>query len=80
MVWWQRTVRTEGGNKRPDVTAETTPNTLIGAPQAEVDLEAQPLNFPPMPDMFDIEYTWSHVGLVTKADRPGLKSLASHSS
>jgi hypothetical protein len=35
------------------VTAETNPDTLIGAPQAEVDLEAQPLNFPPMPDTFE---------------------------
>lgn len=31
-------------------------NHLIGATQSEVDLEAQPLNFPPMPDTFDIEY------------------------
>jgi hypothetical protein len=38
------------------VTAETIPDTLIGAPQAEVDLEAQPLNFPPMPDTLDIEF------------------------
>jgi hypothetical protein len=29
---------------------------LIGATQPEVDLEAEPLNLPPMPDMFDIEY------------------------
>jgi hypothetical protein len=34
--------------------ANQTPPTV--ASQSEVDLEAQPLNFPPMPDMFDIEY------------------------
>jgi hypothetical protein len=74
MLWFHLSLQLQ------KVTAETNPDTLIGAPQAEVDLGAQPVNFPPMPDMFDIEYTWSHGGLVTKADRPGLKSLAAHGS
>jgi Zn-dependent protease with chaperone function len=38
------------------VREKANQNHLIGATQPEVDLEAEPLNFPPMPDMFDIEY------------------------
>jgi hypothetical protein len=42
------------------VTSEAHPNPPIGAPQAEVDLEAQPVNFPPMPDTLDIYFNpWS---------------------
>jgi hypothetical protein len=42
------------------VREKANPNHPIGATQPEVDLEAQPLNLPPMPDMFDIEYNpWS---------------------
>jgi hypothetical protein len=50
MLWFHLSLQLQ------KVTAETNPDTLIGAPQAEVDLEAQPVSFPPMPDTLDVEF------------------------
>lgn len=42
---WFETAQTEANSHQP-----------IGAHQFEADLEAQPLNFPPMPDMTDLTF------------------------